>query len=59
MNTANNFYRFGKKDDINKSEKNEFNPLPSIKNISLTGSRLLINKSLTKDKTNVHNNKIK
>ena len=54
MNTVNNFYNQNKKSNniVNKSSKNEFDPLPSITKISLNGSPLIINKSVGRSKTN-------
>ncbi len=62
MNTTNNFYNASKNIEKiinNKTEKNEFDPLPSIKKINLTESKLLISNSLNKNKTKNNNNKLK
>ena len=54
MNTTNNFYNSSKKVKINKiinkNDKNELDPLPSITKMNLTGSHLLLNKSLNKNR---------
>ena len=54
MNTSNNFYSNNKKiaKMLNKNEKQDYDPLPSIKQISLIGSQLLLSKNITKNKTN-------
>ena len=56
MNTTNNFYNNKKLNIIDnkndKHDKSDFDPLPSISKISLVGSRVLMSKSLNKNKTN-------
>ena len=54
MNTSNNFYNNNRKIDkiLNNNEKQEFDPLPSIRKISLNGSQLFLSKKLNKNKTN-------
>ena len=60
MNTANNFYNNKKSNIIenknDKSDKSDFDPLPSISKISLIGSRVFMSKSLNKNKKNYNLN---